>query len=215
MYMMFMGPFDSTMAWNENTLMGVKRFLDRFEQFIKLQINQTESETAKNKEVKVVLNKTIKNITEMNEQFKYNTAIAQMMELLNKLTDLKSSMVDEDIKTLIKLLAPFAPYMAEEMWFKLGANHDSPVQDNYQSVHVAQWPEVDEQYLIEEETIIMVAINGKTRSELKIRTDEIDNKDLILDLVKKDEKIIKFVGTNDIVKEIYIPGKMVNLVVKL
>ena len=215
MYMMFMGPFDSTMAWNENTLMGVKRFLDRLEKFIKSKVYQIESEIAKNREVKLVLNKTIKSITDMNEQFKYNTAIAQMMEALNKLTDLRSLMVDEDIKTLIKLLAPFAPYMAEELWFKLGANHDSPVQDNYQSVHVAQWPKTDSQYLIEEETIIMVAINGKTRSELKIKTDEINNKDLILDLVKKDEKIIKWVGTNDIVKEIYIPGKMINLVVKL
>ncbi|MDD2224603.1 MAG: leucine--tRNA ligase [Candidatus Shapirobacteria bacterium] len=204
MYMMFMGPFDSTMAWNENTLMGVKRFLDRFEQFIKLQINQTESETAKNREIKVILNKTIKNITEMNEQFKYNTAIAQMMELLNSLSGYKIGV--EDTKTLVKLIAPFAPYIAEELWYKL---------ENEGSVHVAEWPKTDPQYLIEEEVMIMIAINGKTRSELKIETDKIDNKDLILDLVKKDEKIIKWIGTNDIVKEIYIPGKMVNLVVKL
>jgi leucyl-tRNA synthetase len=159
----------------------------------------------------VVLNKTIKNITDMSEQFRYNTAIAQMMEALNKLTDLKSSMVDEDIKTLIKLLAPFAPYMAEEIWALL---YPVGVSEGYTSVHVAEWPKADPQYLIEEETIIMVAVNGKTRSELKIKTDEIDNKDLILDLIKKDEKIIKWVGTNDIVKEIYIPGKMVNLVIE-
>jgi len=205
MYMMFMGPFDATMAWNENTLMGVKRFLDRFEQFIKLQINQTESGTAKNREVKVILNKTIKNITDMVEQFKYNTAIAQMMEVLNKLTDLRSSMVDEDVKSLIKLLAPFAPYTAEELWSGLG---------NKTSVHVAEWPKADPQYLIEDEIIIMVSINGKTRSQLKINSAEKDNKDKILNLAKKDEKIIKWIGTNDIVKEIYIPGRMINFVVK-
>lgn len=215
MYMMFMGPFDSTMAWNENTLMGVKRFLDRFEQFIKLQINQTESETAKNREVKVVLNKTIKNITDMIEQFKYNTAIAQMMEALNSLSSFKvKSLSSEDIKTLIKLIAPFAPYIAEELYFMV-ETHDRASLHEYTSVHVAEWPKADPQYLIEEEVVIMVAINGKTRSQLKINSAKQNNKDEILDLVKKDEKIIKWIGTNDIVKEIYIPGKMVNLVIKI
>jgi len=207
MYMMFMGPFDSTMAWNEKTLMGIKRFLDRFEQFIKLQINQTKGEVAKNKEVQVVLNKTIKNITDMNEQFKYNTAIAQMMELLNSLSG--HYIEDEDTKTLIKLIAPFAPYTAEEMWNKIKDKNDSI------SVHVAGWPKADPQFLIEEETIVMVAINGKVRSELKVKTEEINNKGLILDLAKNDKKITKWLGINDIVKEIYIPGKMVNFVVKL
>jgi len=207
MYMMFMGPFDSTMAWNENTLMGVKRFLDRFEQFIKLQINQTENETAKNREIKVILNKTIKNITEMIEQFKYNTAIAQMMELLNNLSGYRIGV--EDTKILVKLMAPFAPYMAEELWVSC-----AKASEDYVSVHVADWPKADPQYLIEDEIIIMVSINGKTRSQLKINSVDQDNKDKILNLAKNDEKIIKWIGTSDIVKEIYIPRRMINFVIK-
>ncbi|MDD3002536.1 MAG: leucine--tRNA ligase [Candidatus Shapirobacteria bacterium] len=205
MYMMFMGPFDSTMAWNENTLMGVKRFLDRFEQFIKLQINQTKSDTAKNREIKVILNKTIKNITEMNEQFKYNTAIAQMMEALNKLTDLRSSMVDEDIKVLIKLVAPFAPYTAEELWSKLG---------NETSVHVAEWPKADPQYLIEDKIKVAIAINGKVRDQLEIDNEIKDKQIEIIKLAKETEKIKKWISGKVIVKEIYIEGKMINFVIK-
>ena len=211
MYMMFMGPFDSTMAWNENTLMGVKRFLDRFEQFIKLQINQTKNETAKNREIKVILNKTIKNITDMIEQFKYNTAIAQMMELLNGLSGYKIGV--EDVKILVKLIAPFAPYMAEELYFMVETPDLASLQE-YTSVHVSEWPKADPQYLIEDEILIMVSINGKTRSQLKINSADQQNKEKILDLAKNDEKIIKWIGTNDIVKEIYIPGRMINFVIK-
>lgn len=211
MYMMFMGPFDSTMAWNENTLMGVKRFLDRFEQFIKLQINQTENETAKNREIKVILNKTIKNITDMIEQFKYNTAIAQMMELLNSLSGYKIGV--EDVKILVKLIAPFAPYIAEELYFMVETPDLTSLQE-YTSVHVSEWPKADPQYLIEDEIIIMVSINGKTRSQLKINSVDQDNKDKILNLAKNDEKIIKWIGTSDIVKEIYIPRRMINFVIK-
>jgi len=201
--MMFMGPFDSTMAWNENTLMGVKRFLDRFEQFIKLQINQTESETAKNREVKVILNKTIKNITEMNEQFKYNTAIAQMMELLNNLSGYKIGM--ENTKILVKLIAPFAPYIAEELWHELG---------NEGSVHVAGWPEADEQYLIEDKIMVAIAINGKVRDQLEISNEIKDKQVEVIKLARETEKIKKWISGKVIVKEIYIEGKMINFVIK-
>jgi len=212
MYMMFMGPFDSTMAWNENTLMGVKRFLDRFEQFIKLQINQTESETAKNREIKVILNKTIKNITEMNEQFKYNTAIAQMMEALNSLSSFKvKSLSSEDVKVLIKLLAPFAPYMAEELWALL---HPVGVSEGYTSVHIAQWPKADPQYLIEDKIKVAIAINGKVRDQLEIDNEIKDKQIEVIKLAKETEKIKKWISGKVIVKEIYIEGKMINFVIK-
>ncbi|MDD4136207.1 MAG: hypothetical protein PHN66_04020, partial [Candidatus Shapirobacteria bacterium] len=86
--------------------------------------------------------------------------------------------------------------------------------EDYVSVHVADWPKADPQYLIEDEIIIMVSINGKTRSQLEINSVDQDNKDKILNLAKNDEKIIKWIGTSDIVKEIYIPRRMINFVIK-
>jgi len=102
-------------------------------------------------------------------------------------------------------MAPLAPYMAEELYSGFEKT----------SVHVSEWPKSQAKYLVENETTIMLAINGKVRSELKIETSEIENKELVLSLAKQDEKIIKWLDGSDIVKEIYVSGKMVNLVVKL
>jgi leucyl-tRNA synthetase len=203
MYLMFMGPFDSTMAWNENTLMGVKRFLDRFEKYIRAQKGK---EVVSEKEVKVIINKLIKSVTDDLNNFKYNTAIAKMMEALNGLLSIKAQISNEEIKTFIKLIAPFAPYLAEELWMDEKLKNDK-------SVHNASWPVADKKYLIENDVLVMIAINGKVRSELKIKTDEIDNKKLVLNLAKKDEKIIKWIGSRKMIKEIYIPGKMTNFVI--
>ncbi len=209
MYLMFMGPFDATMAWNEKTLMGVKRFLDRFERYIKSQFlisnDQTINDSASSKEAKLLINKLIKGVTEDLENFKYNTAIAKMMEGLNKISNDKFLISKEDLKTLIKLIAPFAPYISEELWNKLG---------NKGSVHATEWPKADPKYLVEEETIIMIAINGKVRDQLIINNEELIIKEEIIKKAKELEKIKKWVGTNKIVKEIYIEGKMINLVVK-
>ncbi len=215
MYLMFMGPFDATMAWNENTLMGVKRFLDRFEQFTESQIldirSQKERLSDSSKEVKLIINKLIKGVTEDLSSFKYNTAIAKLMQSINSLSDLKSQISKEEIKTLIKLIAPLAPYMAEEMWSKVREENDAV------SVHLSDWPQVDENYLIEEEISLPVAINGKVRGQLIISNQELKNttQKEIIDKAKDLEQIKKWIGEGEIVKEIYIPSKMVNLVVKI
>jgi leucyl-tRNA synthetase len=203
MYLMFMGPFDSTMAWNEKTVAGVKRFLERFDRFINL---HSDSQTDSSDEVKVIINKLIKGVTEDLETFKYNTAVAKMMEALNSLMAIREIKIGlNELKILIKLIAPLAPYTAEELnslWEKT-------------SVHMTEWPIIDEKYLVEEEITIMIAINGKVRSELKVNSTKQNDKDYVLDLAKKDVNIIRWLGTNDIVKEVYVSGKMVNLVIKI
>jgi len=141
--------------------------------------------------------------------FKYNTAVAKMMEALNNLSDIKCQISKSDIKSLVKLIAPLAPYMAEELWSGLLNGSKESV-----SVHLESWPEVDEQYLVEEEINLPVAINGKVRSQILIDQTQISDKEFILGKVKADEKIIKWIGESKIVKEIYVPGKMVNLVVQ-
>lgn len=208
MYLMFMGPFDSTMAWNEKTLMGVKRFLDRFEKFIGQFTNQSNNETVSSDEVSMIINKTIKGVTEDLEAFKYNTAIAKMMEMLNGLTVNKSITISiEDIKKILKLLAPLAPYTAEEMWSQIGE------VDNTKSIHASLWPVVEEKYLVDKEIKVMVAINGKVRGSILVDNKEINNKDMVLKMAKENNEIIKWLGDKKIVKEIYIPAKMVNLVI--
>jgi len=212
MYLMFMGPFDATMVWNEKTLMGVKRFLDRFERFIGSQISdvrcQKEIASDSSKEVKVIINKLIKGVTEDLGAFKYNTAIAKLMQSINSLSDLRSQISDEDIKILVKLMAPLAPYTAEEMWSKIKEENDAV------SVHLSDWPEADEKYLVEDEISLPVAINGKVRGQIKISNDKCLMSNEVIGLAKKDEKIQKWIEGGKIIKEIYVPGKMVNLVIQ-
>lgn len=198
MYLMFMGPFDGTMAWNEKTLMGVKRFLDRFEKFILSQIN---SETASITNNSVLINKLIKGVGDDIEQFGFNTAIAKQMEAIN---NLRTATKDE-LKVLVRLLAPFAPYMTEELWHKLGIEG---------SVHITEWPKYDEKCLIEDKIKVAVAVNGKVRSEIEVDSEAKDDQQMVLEVAKSDKKIKEWIDGKKVVREIYIPGKMVNLVIK-
>lgn len=208
MYLMFMGPFDATMAWNENTLMGVKRFLDRFKIYVEDQIKQKSSNSASNATVDVSMNKLIKKVTDDTDNFKYNTAIAKMMETLNVLAVSKTGYIsDKYLKDLIIMIAPYAPYTAEELWSKARGEKDEI------SVHIAKWPVVEEKYLVEDKIKVAVAINGKVRDEIEINTDDKEKQVEIIQLAKGTEKIKSWLLDKKIVKEIYIPGKMVNFVV--
>ena len=237
-YLMFMGPYDGTMAWNEKTLMGVKRFLDKFEKFIKKNVNSkfkiSNSKQIQNsnnkiqKEIKVIVNKTIKGVTGDIERFYYNTAIAKMMEMLNGMNvilspsntqdrlcegdssppagDQNDGAVDmDDLRKMIKLLAPFAPYMAEELWEKLG---------NKESVHLSHWPKADEKYLVEDEISIPIAVNGKRRGEIKVESGRIGDKSEIIKIAREDESVKKWLKGKKITREVYVEGRMVNFVVK-
>ena len=198
LYLMFMGPFEGTMAWNEKTLMGVKRFLDRLNIFVdnQLKINSDSSEKSK-----VIINKTILNINKDYENFGFNTVIAKLMEALNSL----DSIGNNDLMKLVQLLAPLAPYTAEELWGKLGGKG---------SVHVSAWPVLDEKYIRNERINLPVAINGKLREVIEIDQNMIGNKEYLMTLVGTNEKIQKWVDGKEIIKEILVPGKMLNLVVK-
>ena len=212
MYLMFMGPFDSTMAWNEKTLMGVKRFLDRLDKFTTAfhRDNQTNESTADRKDVLLIINKLIKGVTEDLSNFKYNTAIAKLMEALNSLSTYNLVINKDDILILAKLIAPLAPYLAEEVWSHVRDENDAV------SVHLSDWPRVDEKYLVEDEISLPVAINGKVRGQLIVTNEELKNKDKeeIVIKAKNLEQVKKWIGDGKIVKEIYVPGKMVNLVVQ-
>lgn len=194
MYLMFMGPFNGTMAWNENTLMGVKRFLDRFENYISKQLESTSDSSH---DTKVIINKLIKGVTADLENFGYNTSIAKMMGCLNELEKEKLSI--DDTKVMLRLLAPFAPYLSEELWSKTGEAG---------SVHQSSWPKAEEKYLVETTLTIPVAVNGKVRAQLQIDSNEKE----VIQKAKTMPEIEKWLEGKKIVKEIYVPGKMVNIV---
>jgi len=213
-YLMFMGPFDAVMAWNEKTLMGVKRFLDRFSKFVAdchgpSGLAMTDVFASKD-EVKVIVNKMIKGVTDDLNDFGYNTAIAKMMEGTNQLRINNYQLTIGDIKILIKLIAPFAPYLSEELWASCAKASEG--QDPV-SVHISDWPVAEEKFLVEKTITIAIAINGKVRDQLLITNYELRIKEDIIAEAKKLEKIKKWIEGKKIVKEIYVPGKMVNLVV--
>lgn len=158
--------------------------------------------SASNEDVLLIINKLVKGIEGDLESFKYNTAIAKMMESLNNLA---TKVIGKDeIQTLIKLIAPFAPYLAEELWEKI---------DNNESVHISSWPVVDNRYLEEKEITIAVAINGKVRDQLIVEAIMSENKKEIIERAKKAPKIVQWLNGKRIENEIYIKGKMINFVV--
>lgn len=198
LYLMFMGPFTGTMAWNEKTLMGVKRFLDKFETFIDKQIkyNCDSSDMAR-----LIINKTIKGVSEDIDNFGFNTAIAKIMEAINEIDKISK----EDLVSLVKLLAPMAPYIAEEAWQKLGKNN---------SVHESNWPDYNKDLLVSHTVVLPVAVNGKLRERLEIERSKANDKEYIMGLIENNDKINKWLLGKKIERVVLVSGKMLNLVVK-
>ena len=227
MYLMFMGPFTGTMVWDERTLGGVKRFLGRWEKYIRKQIlRQAQDDIVGNRvdkllvvnsddRVKVIINKAIRGVGEDINRFSFNTAVAKLMEVLNELQRSESSVGKEDLGVLIRLMAPLAPYMAEGLWFELWKKEKGKgvIDDSYVSIHVAGWPEVEEKYLIEDKMMIPVAVDGKKRGMVEMKKEEVGNETVVLKKAREDEKVSKWIEGKRIKREIYVSGKMVNFVI--
>ena len=194
-YEMFIGAFDLSASWSEDGVKGCRRFLERV---WKLQDILTE-EDGYSADMEVKLHQTIKKVSSDFENLKYNTAIAAMMALINEFYK-KNSVTKGEYRTLLTLLNPVAPHITEELWQRAG--FDGRV---YQTV----WPEFDEEKTKEATVEIAVQINGKTRATLAIHKD--DQKDAVIENAKKEiaDKL-----TGSIVKEIYVPGRIVNIVMK-
>ncbi len=194
-YEMFIGAFDLSASWSEDGVKGCRRFLERV---WKLQDILTE-EDGYSADMEVKLHQTIKKVSSDFESLKYNTAIAAMMALINEFYK-KNSVTKGEYRTLLTLLNPVAPHITEELWQRAG--FDGRV---YQTV----WPEFDEEKTKEATVEIAVQINGKTRATLAIHKD--DQKDAVIENAKK---VIADKLTGSIVKEIYVPGRIVNIVMK-
>ncbi|MDD5073996.1 MAG: leucine--tRNA ligase [Candidatus Shapirobacteria bacterium] len=201
-YLMFMGPFEATMAWNENALKGVERFLVRFKNLVE---NQAGFDNKENDQTKQLVHQLIAKVSADIDSFGYNTAIAAMMKTLNSILDKKLLLTKENWGNLIKLLAPFAPYLAEELWCR--------VLENEFSVHQQSWPTPQKRYLEAEKSTIIVQINGRLRGKIDIKNNILIDKDKIISLVEKNSVVKKHLSGKKIKKVIFIPKKLVNFVV--
>ncbi len=200
-YLMFIGPYDGVMAWDENALRGVKRFLDRFEKLI----GSGKLLDVSSQEVKVIVNKTVKKVTEDIDGYSFNTGVAAMMKMVNELEKMKDGLGKKEMEMLVRVLAPYAPILTEELWKKL---------ENKNSVHQTEWPEWEEKYLVSEKIEIPVSVNGKVRGRIEIESDKVENQKEVLKMAKDNEMVKKWTEKKEVLKEIYVPGKMVSLVVK-
>ncbi len=198
LYVLFMGDYEKAAPWQESSIKGCKKFLDRV---WALQDMITDDENY-SKDLESLMHKTIKKVSSDIENLKFNTAIAAMMTLLNEIY-LKKSVTRGEMKTLITLLNPFAPHMTEELYETLGFGG---------MLNESKWPEYDEALCVDDTVEIVAQINGKVKAKTVI--SRAAQKDEVIALVKNDPKISELIEGKTIVKEIYVPGKLVNLVVK-
>ena len=196
-YTLFMGDYASAAPWSESSVKGCKRFLDRV-----AGLTELVRDTGATPSLESAFHKTVKKVTDDIEDMKFNTAIAAMMGLLNDIYE-NGSLTRDELVTFISLLCPFAPHLCEEIWEGLGGKG---------FLSLAPWPEYDESKTVDDEIEIAVQICGKLRATIKIpRTLP---KDEAIAAAKADEKIAALLAGKQIVKEIYVPGKIVNIVVK-
>ena len=198
LYEMFIGDFEKAAPWNSASIKGCKRFLDRVWNLQEIAVDGDGYRP----ELEAPIHRTIKKVTEDIDNLKANTAIAAMMSLLNAIAD-TGAVTKGELRTLTLLLNPFAPHMTEELWEQMGFG--GTVTDQ-------QWHAYDEAKCKDETVEIVVQLNGKVRAKLSIPA-EMEAADAIA-LAKQEEKIKAAIENMQIVKEIYVKGKLVNLVVK-
>ena len=213
-YEMFIAPYDMDAPWDPRGVPGTYRFLNRAWNLVQefVDKNPNDSLGANEKTAQELLrltHLTIKKVTRDIEDEKFNTAVASMMEMVNGLYKIKESygidMLDEwrfALESLIQILAPFAPHITEELWHEMG--HDD-------TVHVGHWPKWDEKYLKSSVMTIIVQVNGKLRAKLELPSDM--DKQGVEEAALADENVQKFTNNKPPKKMVYVPGKLVNIVV--
>ncbi|EKE18451.1 MAG: Leucyl-tRNA synthetase, partial [uncultured bacterium] len=199
LYEMFMGPFTQSVAWSTSGVSGVRRFLEKVWKIQERIMNYESGIT--NKKIDSLIHKTIKKVTSDIENFRFNTAISQMMICLNALEKEENISMIHYSYFLI-LLSPFAPHIAEELWEKLGYKD---------SIFLQSWPVANEKYLQDDEIEMVVQVNGKVRDRLMVAADV--NEDGIKEAALKSEKVKLFTSGKEIKKIIFVPGKLINIVV--
>ncbi len=195
-YVLFMGDYASAAPWNESSMKGCKRFLDRIADLTDL------IKPENNTKVESYIHKTVKKVSLDIEDMKFNTAIAAMMDMLNKIYD-AGTITKDQLSMIVRILCPFAPHLCEEMWESLGG-------EGYCSL--AKWPEWDEAKTVDSTVEVAVQVNGKLRATIALPLN--CAKEDAIAAAKADARVAAFVDGKTVVKEISVPNKIVNIVVK-
>lgn len=200
LYEMFMGPIDAEKPWANDAISGVNRFVKRV-----WNIFETPGKMVDNGSLELtkLMHKTIKGVTEDMERMSYNTAIAKQMEFLNAVYKSEEPVSKSDMENFVLLLSPIAPHVAEELWEKLG--HKT-------SIAYASWPSFDKEMIQSDKMDIVVQVMGKKRAVITLAVDS--DKDHILQEAKNNTAVKAFLDGKEILKEVYVPGRLVNFVVK-
>lgn len=227
-YEMFMGPLEADKPWDVRAVTGVYKFLQRIFNLVKdhrslIAINNTDGDV----ELRRKLNQTIKKVGGDIPEFKFNTAIASMMGLINAWEDShraaeggrisKQVLTNSEVIDFIKMIAPFAPFLAEELYFQMtdgdGASTTSISSKHTSSVHLQPWPKFDSELAREELIQMGVQINGKVRAVLEYPAADIDDQAGVIGAAKDLPAVKRYLAGTTILKEIYIPGKIVSFVI--
>jgi leucyl-tRNA synthetase len=199
LYLCFMMPYEATAPWSTGAISGIYRFLKRI-----WDLQEKVSKTTESKEDQNRMHKTIKKVGEDLDNFHFNTGVSALMTWLNFLSA-KKEIGEEEYKTLIKLLSPFAPHITEEIWHSLNLNA--------KSIHLEKWPEYDSKYLVEENIAVVVQVNGKLRDTVIVKNSKIKSQNDVEEEARKGERVQKYLSGKRVKKVIYVEGKIINFVV--
>jgi len=203
MYLMFLGPYQGGGDFSDRGIVGIERFLKKVRELVsKFKIKSLELKV-QNQKMERLMHKTIKKVTEDIEKLRYNTAISALMEFSNQIQNSESGIQSKYLKTLISLLAPFAPHISEELWQRLGGDP---------SVFEQRWQKYDEELIEEEKITLIVQINGKLRDKMEVDKD-ISQEDAQTQILQRD-KVKKYISNKKILKTIFVPGRLINFVVE-
>jgi len=194
MYLMFMGPLEQDKAWSTTTIQGVHRFIKR--------IYQLQGIVVEDGERSAITQRLVRNVSQAINNLRFNVAVADFMKVLNTFEEQKE-VSRADWEAFLLTLAPFAPYITEELWSKLGYS---------ETIHYEQWPSYDPEALEEENVILAVQINGKLRDTIMISKDAKEEE--AIEYAKQSKKLNAYLEGKNIVKVVYVPGRVVNLLVK-
>jgi len=207
-YLCFMGEYDRGGPWHPTGILGVVRFLNRTADLFEK--TRDKKPGIRNKELKKLLHQTVKKVGEDVESFKFNTAVSSLMILLNKMEEKKAELNPETWSVFLRLLAPFAPHMAEELWQILGTRNKKQETRKYKSVHLKKWPEFDAELIKEETFELVVQINGKVRdaftAPINITQAEAEK------LTFGRENVKKYISNSKPKRIIFVPRRLINIV---
>lgn len=213
LYELFIGPYDQGVDWNENGIDGTKRFLNRVwaltQEYLQAESIGTSASSLLETALASATHRALKKVTVDIQDFGFNTAVAAQMELVNEMYKLKTDLPlsspawKDNLETLLLMLAPFAPHMAEELWQQMGCK---------ESVHVASWPAWDEKLLTRELVTIAIQINGKLRGTIEVEVGLTN--DALIKAAAEVETVSRHLKDVKVIKQIVVPDKLVNFVVK-